>query len=173
MGSDHFHTKDKLVAGYHTMMQRIKDALPQAREKTLREHIDKAQEKAVTLGELSPEEAQKIGHYLHRDLKDAAYYTGDNQQALADWMRFDLQLIEERFLEMFSLMVDHTQIELHNLAERARQAIEWNSGEITGPGSLYCANCGKAVHFHQPDYIPPCPNCGARLFKRYLDESEE
>lgn len=172
MGTDHFHTKDKIIAGYHKMMQRIKEALPHGSEKALSEHINNAKEKAIQLGELSQEEAQQVGDYLQRDLKDAAHYTHSSQQTLADWMRFDLQLVEERLLELFSLMVDHTQMELHNLAERARQATEWNSGEITGPGSLYCASCGKAMHFHQPDYIPPCPNCGGRLFKRYLDENE-
>jgi hypothetical protein len=162
-------SKDKLLSAYHQMMMRVKETLQQSKTKTLRQHIEAAQDKAVELEEISREEAERIGDYLKRDLEDAALHIVTTKQALADWMRFDLALIEARLLDMFSLMVDQTTIELNNLAERARQATEWCSGEITGPGTLYCDSCRKAIHFHHPDYIPVCPNCGATLFKRSLE----
>jgi rubrerythrin len=173
MNSHDTKTKDKLVGAYRQMMTRVKEALQHTKTKTLRQHIDIAQDKAVELQELTREEAERVGDYLHRDLEDAAHYVVTTKQALADWMRFDLELIEERVLEMFSVMVDHTQVELENLAERARYATEWYSGEITGPGTLQCDNCGKTLHFHQPDYIHPCPNCNATLFKRVVDEEND
>ncbi|HEC85636.1 MAG: hypothetical protein DRR08_23740 [Candidatus Parabeggiatoa sp. nov. 2] len=164
--------KDNLVPAYQKMMARVKETLGHATEKSLHQHIEDAKEKAVELDELSREEAEHLGDYLRRDLQDAAEFIVTTEQALADWIRFDLALIEERLLEMFSLMVDHTQQELDNLAESARQATQWNSGEITGIGTLYCDSCGKALHFHQPDYIPVCPNCGATLFGRNVEVEE-
>ena len=145
--------KSYLIKAYHQMMNRVTQALTQTRTQDLYRHIELAQEKAVELNELSREEAERIGEYLRRDLQDAAHFMNTTEQALADWMHFDLTLIEEQLLGMFQLMVDHTQQELANLAERAKQATEWVSGEITGPGSLYCAHCNQVISFHQPQFI--------------------
>jgi rubrerythrin len=172
MTPDNNRPKNHLVIAYQQMMSRVRETLEQASHKTLQQHIEAAQEKAVELNELSREEAERVGNYLSRDLQDAAEFISTTEQALVNWMRFDLELIEDRLLAMFSLMVDHTRQELENLAERARQATEWYSGEITGPGTLSCDSCGKTLHFHQPDYIPVCPNCGATLFKRVSEEGE-
>lgn len=161
-----------LVPAYQNMMARVKGTIGQATEKALHWHIEDAKEKAVELDELTREEAERIGDYLRRDLQDAAEFIVTTEQALTDWLRFDLEIIEERLLEMFSLMVDHTQQELNNLAESARQATQWNSGEITALGTLYCDNCGNALHFHQPDYIPACPNCDATRFTRMIEPNE-
>lgn len=171
MTPDNNQPQNNLVVAYQQMMSRVKETLGHASQRTLQQHIEAAQEKAVELNELSREEAERVGSYLYRDLQDAAEFIITTEQALVNWMRFDLELIEERLLAMFSLMVDHTRQELENLAERARYATEWSSGEITGPGTLSCDSCSKTLNFHQPDYIPVCPNCGATLFKR-ISEAE-
>ncbi|MBE9563240.1 MAG: zinc ribbon-containing protein [Proteobacteria bacterium] len=154
-----------LVPAYRKMLSRVEAA----NKKTLHKRIETAIESAVELEELSREEAENIGNYLLKDLQDAAQFIVSTEQVLADWIRFDLELIEERLLDMFSLMVDQSRLELDNLAERAHQAIEWHTGEITGLGTLYCANCNKPMSFKKPDYIPACPNCESTLFKRTID----
>jgi rubrerythrin len=161
--------KDNIVPAYRKMMTRVEQTQKTSTTKTLQQHIEAAIEAAVQLDELTREEAERIGDYLRRDLHDAAEFLVTTERALADWMRFDLELIEDRLLNMFSLMVDQTKLELENLAERARLATEWNSGEIIGLGTLYCENCDHALHFHKPDYIPACPNCGATRFRRIVE----
>ena len=163
---------NKLVPAYQKMMDRVQYDLSQNQSKTLIQHIEAAKEKAVELEELTVEEAEKVSDYLRRDIHDAAEYLVTTEQELVDWLKFDLELIEERLLGMLNLMVDHTRQELTNLAESARQATEWCTGEITGPGTLYCVACGKKLVFKKPDYIPVCDNCGAILFKREFDEGE-
>jgi rubrerythrin len=161
------NTDKKLVPAYQTMMARVdEDAKKPASHNSLQEHIDAAIETAIKLNELSHVEAERIGYYLRRDLQDAAAFIVDTEKALVDWINFDIELIENRLLEMFSIMVDQTQLELNNLEERARQATQWNSGEITALGVLYCDNCNHALHFQKPDFIPACPNCGATSFHR-------
>jgi predicted RNA-binding Zn-ribbon protein involved in translation (DUF1610 family) len=173
MTNDNHKPHDKLVPAYQQMLTRLKEILPHPNFKNLRERIATAQEKAVGLEELTLEEAERIGDYLRRDIEDAAQFIVTTRQALADWMRFDLELIEDRLLDMFSLAVDHTRLELENLAELARHATDWCSGEITGPGTLYCDSCEQALYFHKPDYIPVCPNCGGTLFRREVESEEE
>jgi rubrerythrin len=165
--------QEHLAPAYQKMMTRVEETQKQSTSKTLHQHIEDATEKAVELEELSREEAERIGDYLRRDLQDAAEFIVTTEQALADWIRFDLELVEEGLLNMFSLMVDQTQQELESLAENARQAVEWHSGEIAGIGTLNCENCGQSLHFYKPDYIPVCPNCGATRFNRVIESENE
>jgi rubrerythrin len=161
------NTDKKLVPAYQAMMARVdEDAKKQTSHNSLQEHIDTAIETAINLNELSRVEAERIGDYLRRDLQDAATFIVETEKALVDWINFDIDLIENSLLEMFSIMVDQTQLELNNLQERASQATQWNSGEITALGVLYCDNCNHALHFQKPDFIPACPNCGATHFHR-------
>ena len=169
----HPTSKEKLVSAYQKMMGRVQDTLENSTIQTLQQHIESAKEKAVELEELTFEEAERIGEYLRRDLQDAAEYIVTTEQALADWLRFDLELIEDQLLRMLSLMVDQTRAELDNLAESARQATEWQSGEITGPGTLRCEQCGKVLRFYKPGYIPTCPNCGGVAFGRFVEGDDD
>jgi NADH pyrophosphatase NudC (nudix superfamily) len=165
---------DRLVEAYNRMVERIHDTLKQTGEEALpvlQKQIEHARETAVELGELTREEAHKIGEYLRRDTEEAAHYLAETRQDFRDWFRFDLQLVEQRFLQMFELMVDHTRRELDRLADRARGIQELHTGEVAGPGTLYCAGCGGDLHFHKTGRIPPCPKCHATLFRR-LPEAE-
>ncbi len=154
---------NKLLSAYEQMLTRVKD-LPSVSH-TLSERIDKAKEKALELEELTREEAEKIAYYLKRDLHDAAHFIVETEHELADWLRFDLSLLEERFIDLFTVMEDPTRTELNRLAEQAKLA-EWTSGEITCAGTLYCVSCNHVLQFYQPDFIPTCPNCGATVFIR-------
>ncbi|MCK5717957.1 MAG: zinc ribbon-containing protein [Thiomargarita sp.] len=163
---------EHLIPAYHKMLTRVDETQKSATTHTLTQHIENAKEQALVLDELTREEAEHIGEYLRRDLHDAAEFIVSTENALADWMHFDLELIEDRLLDMFSVMVDHTRLELDNIAERARLANEWHSGEIIGLGTLYCEMCHHALQFQKPDYIPACPNCGATIFKRTIETKE-
>ena len=51
-------------------------------------------------------------------------------------------------------------------AEQAREASFYHTGEVTGPGTLVCAECGKELHFHKAGHIPPCPGCRGTRYRR-------
>jgi Na+/phosphate symporter len=165
-GKEH---EDRLVHGYEQMLERARSILEQAKTKTiphLQQLIDEAQDKAVELGELSREEAERLGDYLRRDLEDAAQYLSYTGRSLADWLNFDLDLVEARLMELFAAMVDHTRLELDRLAEQARQTQELHTGEIASPGTLRCVRCEAELHFNRMGHIPPCGKCHGTVFQR-------
>lgn len=167
-------TNEKLVHAYNTMMERVKHAIEEAGEEAspkIAELVSKAQKKAIELGELTGDEAIKIGDYLKRDLDAAAdYLASEETDELIEWLKFDIELIEDRLLEMFLSVADKTKVELLALEERAAHADEYHTGEITGPGTLVCTACGEHIHFHQAGHIPPCPKCHATVYKRSQSE---
>ncbi len=160
---------EKLVEAYNRMMERVKAGFEEAEEQALpklKEHLEKAIDLTVELEELTREEAEKIGAYLKRDMDDAGKYLADTGHELGDWLRFDIEQVEDRLLEVVSRVADKTRLEQLELNQTLAEDPPYHSGEITGPGTLYCSGCGQAVHFHEPGHIPPCPKCHGSTFRR-------
>ena len=167
------------VEAYHRMMERVKhrlEALEQAEQEALPQlqaSIEHAAEKAVELGELTREEARLIGSYLKRDLEDAGQYLSTTGHDLRAWLRFDVELLEDRLLDFFQRGVDQSRLEClaFGAAEVEAEPVLYRSGEITGPGALQCAACGEPIIFHAPAAIAPCPVCGGLVFARISEEA--
>lgn len=159
---------ERRVHGYNRMMERVKTAIgaDSTVAVNLSEAIAKARDKAVEAEELTREEAEQIGEYLRRDLVDAGHFLADSHNELADWLHFDLELIEDKLAELLQGVADRTRVDLALLAEHARHADEYFSNELVGGGTLECVNCGKQLSFHKTGHIPPCPACRQTRFRR-------
>ncbi len=159
---------DKFVEAYHRMMEHTQDALKNSIDEAapqIKKMIDNAVEHTVEVSELTKEEAKKVGDYLRRDLDDATDYMYTTKKELSDWFRFDVELVEDRVKDWFTIITDTTRSTLDSLAENAELA-EWHTGEITSPGTLRCDECEHDLHFHKVGHIPPCPNCTSTKFHR-------
>lgn len=162
---------DKHLPGtYDRLLAQVRKLLHEAEEgarPTLDWLINEARERLGIVEELGREEAEKVSNYLKRDLQDAAdYLASPEANELRDWLKIDLDLIEQEILELFTSVADQTSLELMALEERARRASEYHTGEITGIGTLFCDNCGKSIHFSKTGHIPPCPHCDHTRFHR-------
>jgi hypothetical protein len=159
------------IEGYRRMLERAAAALKGAVDRpipTIRHLIESARQTAVELKELTHDEAERIADYLRRDLHDAGEHLRAEEHELADWLRFDAALVEERVLEFLAPLADHTRLELERLALEAERR-GWHTGDVTGPGTLACDACGETLHFRKPGHIPPCPKCRASVFHRPRD----
>jgi len=167
------HTKqhelpDRLANAYDQMMEHASFALDRARNDSvpsIKHLLNAARDEVVAAGDLTLEEADKVIGYIRRDLGHAAVYMETYRREFSDWLRFDIQLLERRVAEVFSMMVDHTRETLDEFAMRA-DSIGWKTGEIVGPGTLHCKNCNQLLHFHKTGHIPPCPKCKHSLYVR-------
>jgi rubrerythrin len=169
--NDRKTTREQWLEAYDDMMVRVRTAFEEAEEATLpklQEFIHDARDKAVELGELTREEAEKIAGYLERDLQDAGKHLAETGQELGDWLRFDIHQIEERLLEVLMRVADHTRLELLQFQHDIEEGPTWNAGEITGPGTLECDSCKTPIRFHATGYIPECPNCGHTVYHRKI-----
>ncbi len=161
----------KLTVAYNLMLERARTTMAQA-GKGAAHAIDAAMEKASELGELTREEAEEVAGYVRRDLHDAADFINESGSELRDWLRFDLDVVEQSLAEMFAQMVDHTKLELDKLEKMANAVGEWHTGEIVGIGTLECKGCGEQLHFHKTGHIPPCPKCRGTKYRRLTTREE-
>ena len=163
------HDDNSLVDAYNQMMARIRDSIESAEANTvptLQKAIDSAKKQAIHLGEITLEEAEEIGNYIKRDINDAAEYLMETSHEFSEWLMLDIEIIEQKVLELFLSVADKTRLELEQLSHSRCEITEYHSGEITGPGSLVCMECGQMVHFNTTSHIPPCPKCHKKVFKR-------
>jgi hypothetical protein len=162
---------EKLTEAYDRMLERTRETMDKA-DKGLHEAVETAMERATELGELTREEADLVSIYVMRDLEDAAEFIGKSGNELRDWLRFDIEVVEDALLQIFSQMVDHTRATLDELEKRANAIGEWHTGEIVGIGTLQCKGCGEMLHFHHTGHIPPCPKCHGTKFRRVTTRDE-
>lgn len=155
----------KLTEAYNLMLQRSREAMKNT-QSGVRKAVDTAMEKATELGELTREEAELVSIYVMRDLEDAAAFINTSGKELRDWLRFDLEVVENAVADLFTQMVDHTRLEMDKLEQRANAIGEWHTGEVVGIGTLRCKSCDELLHFHQTGHIPPCPKCHGTTFRR-------
>lgn len=163
-------TTDRLVQAYNRMMERVRHTLEEAESKTLpniRQSIDRARDNAVELEELTRDEAEKVAYYLKRDMQDAGRHLSESGHELADWLRFDIDRIEDNLLELFGRVADRTRLEWLELQHELESDPPYHSGEITGPGTLYCTACNEPQQFHRTAPIGTCPACGGSTFRRW------
>lgn len=174
MSDQETHDKqEKLIHAYEQMLERSKAFLSEAGHAVtpkLQKALEAATETISEVGELSREEAERIGDYLKRDIHDAAEYLAEHGGEYRDWFRFDVEQVEDRILDSLALLVDKTKVELADLKERAERLGEWHTGEITGPGTLVCTSCGEELHFKKTGHIPPCPKCHGTIYNRSWGE---
>ena len=162
-------SQEKHVNAYNRMIERVKTFVDEAEKEfgpKLQYGIQSARELTSEFEELTREEIELISEYLKRDLVDAGRYIEENGKELSDWLKFDIELIEDRFLDTFSVLADQTRLELDQLAREANLLGEWHTGEIVGIGTLVCKACGERLHFEKPGHIPPCPKCHATKYSR-------
>lgn len=167
---DEGRNEHRLITAYNRMMDRIRAAGEEA-DREVRPRlawlIERAKDRAVELGELTREEAERVGDYLRRDVEDAAgFLAGEKNNELIDWLKLDLEIVEKRLLDIFTGVADRTRLELLELEAQSRAASEYHTGQITGIGTLQCAECGRTLQFHSTARIPPCPNCRGTRFVR-------
>lgn len=163
---------EKLTNAYKQFVEYTKEFLDESKEEAapaLKEAAEKSKEKLSELAELTVEEIDKVSDYVARDVHDAAEYIAEGERELGDWLRLDALYLEDKFMEAFSQMVDQTSLALKEIEERAKQATELHTGEVTAPGTLVCKACGEELHFKKPGHIPPCPKCHATVFERKTD----
>jgi len=167
--------RSSLVDAYNQMMSRVKDSIDNAESHTmptLQKAIEQARDQAIHLGEVSLEDAEEIGNYIKRDINDAAEYLMETSHEFSEWLMLDINIIEQKVLELFLSVADKTRLELEQLSNAVCEVPEnlspskYNSGEITGPGTLVCSQCQQRIQFATTGSIPVCSQCGNQHFKR-------
>lgn len=159
--------ENKLTKAYNDFMEYMYEATDDTLH-SIADHLDLGKEKISELGGLSQEEVNHVADAFTRDIHHAAQaLTEGDSDSLAEWLKFDLELLENFALNSFLGVADKTRIGLAKLSQTAEQySHPYKSGELTAPGTFECKECHKVIAFKSTSIIPPCPDCDSNTFIR-------
>jgi rubrerythrin len=158
-------SENKFVKAYDELMEHLYEIMDDSLH-SVAEAMDIAKEK--TIEGLSQEDLDRIAHFLMRDIEHAADSTpvDNDSNSLSEWFKFDIELLENFALDTFTSIADKTRIELAKIENQAKKYHSYKSGDIAGPGTFVCDQCGKQIAFKSTSEIPECPECKAKTFSR-------
>lgn len=158
-----------LIQAYDRMLQRAESTLGSAAARSetgLRNALDNSRDRAIELGELTREEADRVHRFVSRDLYGIGRHLAEDERDVADWVRLRLLVTEKELSSRFTTLVDAARVELKHLEKAKHRFDEWHTGEVTMIGTLRCRRCGELIHFEHTGHIPPCPKCHASVYDR-------
>ena len=148
------------VGLYEKLASRTADLLEEGK-KTFDEALKKAKDELSAAGDFSREQADKLGEYVRRDLKENA-----DKAKVAVIMAVEPQRVVAGVQSAFTRILTSTAETLTELAERSEKSLEFKTGEITSPGTLTCKECDAEMHMTKTTRIPPCPKCHKTIFRK-------
>lgn len=159
-------SENKLIEAYDNLMKHLYEVMDDGIH-SLAHALEQAKEKTSELGGLTQEEINKVSDFVQRDVLHAAHSRTESKEDedLSEWLKFDIDLLENFALEEFMSLADKTSVELAKFRVMA-EANTYHSGEIASPGTFVCDQCGKEIAFKSTSEIPKCPACGADTFVR-------
>lgn len=160
--TDHHENKPEHeeVGLYEKLAARTADLFEEGK-KTFDEALKKAKEELASAGDFSREQADRLGEYVRRDLKDNA-----DKAKQAVIKAVEPQRIAAGAQSAFSRILSTAAATLSELAERSEKSLEYRTGEITSPGTLTCKDCDAEMHMTKTTRIPPCPKCHKTVFRK-------
>jgi hypothetical protein len=169
--TSHADPLDALGAAYETMYEHVVADIHKVKDQggpKLHDLIDEAKDKAVKIEHVAEDDAEKISTWLKRDLEEVIHYIVETEYAAKEWLGFETALIKSEIIRLLLETADKTTVQLQRMKDNARKPSTYHTGEITGPGTLICDECGEKLHFHNAGHIPPCPKCQKTRYHRIL-----
>jgi len=145
---------------YEKLASRTAELLEEGK-KTFDEALKRAKEELAHAGDFSREQADRLGEYVQRDLKENAYKAKE-----AVKKAIEPQRLAAGAQSAFARILTTTAETLTELAERSEKSLEYKTGEITSPGTLTCKACEAEMHMSKTTRIPPCPKCHKTVFRK-------
>ena len=165
--------KDKLLQAFNHMVDEVHAAIEKA-EETLSPTIDEMVKNAQTLSKnlyaLTTDEAKSLSESLKRDIAHARKYMDTDGKEFKEWLNFDIELVEDRFIDMLSRAADKTWLDFRLFEQQNLLNSVYKTGELCSAGTLSCNSCGQEMKFTKNTRIPPCPKCHKTEFKRAVEE---
>lgn len=154
----------------HQLLSRVNKSLAQVEHHTvasMQHEIEQAVELEAAAEEMTKEEIDLIGAYLKRDLKHLSHFVSSTGKGLAEWLSFDVHLIEDKLLKSLLSIADKTTLEQEEFQQSLAENKEvYMAGEQVLPGSFCCQLCGEPIQITTPSILEKCVACGRVDFQR-------
>ncbi|XOZ34952.1 zinc ribbon-containing protein [Halomonadaceae bacterium KBTZ08] len=162
---------DGAEKSYNRMLERVESRLAEAEERTweqLQQEIEEAVEFEQEVTELTRDELNLLSTYLRRDLSHLLGFVSGTGDGVAEWLRVDLELIEDWLVDRLLSIADPTRLDTLELQQKLQDTDpdHYFAGELAMAGVLRCLNCGRMRTLAETTRLEPCEWCESHYFER-------
>ncbi len=155
---------------YDAIVARVAEQLSRTQERggdAVASALQRAQEVTGAAGEFTSEQIERASGYVRRDLFSFSQNM-DRAAELRDEVRKRLRpsRVRHGFMALAADVFDRASSGLSRLSDRLEAPLKFETGEVTGPGTLTCVACGSEMRFRDSGRIPPCPRCHKTEFRK-------
>ncbi len=112
------------VKTYNQMLDLVRDSIESADAHaipSLQKLLQQAADEAILISEAGIEDAEQISHYIKCDIYEATEYLMEYSRDFSSWLLLDIDVIEQKILELFLSVADKTRLELEQLSNNSTQ----------------------------------------------------
>ncbi|WP_210396398.1 zinc ribbon-containing protein [Motiliproteus sediminis] len=161
---------ESAVAAYDRIVERVYRSVEDLEEHSwpyIKDKIEEAAELELAAREMTREELDLLSAYVKRDISELGRIAHKTGESIAALLKFDLNALEQRVVDMFGLLADPATVDQMELAQRLDHGAEtYLAGEVAGVGALRCLSCGQLAVLTETALIEPCHQCAGRYFER-------
>lgn len=169
MEAEHKQAREQAYSG---ILRRTAERFHELEEHALpnlNEEIRQAAEFELAAADLAKDEVSLLSQYVKRDLGRLWAYVAETGRGLAEWLKFDRDLLEEQIAEALDRVADRTTVETETLRHRLesdQDSAHYSAGEVACGGSFACQRCGSSFVLHRVSQLHDCGDCGHPYFER-------
>lgn len=150
---------------YDAIVDRVSEQLKRTQDRggdALNSALQRASEVTAVAGGFTSEQIERASAYVRRDL----FSLSENRERASELVRGRLRpsRVKHGFLALASEVFDRAGSGLSKLSDRLEAPLKFETGEVTGPGTLTCIACDSLMRFQNSGRIPPCPKCHKTSF---------
>jgi len=170
-------SKRRLEAAYDRFAEHVVDALRTGRDlgrQAFETAMETSREKLGAAGEFSAAQGERFKEWLRRDLgphvEEQARQAREFGREFGHeaGQRLHPERLRDGTLATLATLLRSGGAALQEWSAKADEAVIYECGQITIPGTLTCLSCGHVIHLDSTAHVAPCPACmGTRFRKSY------
>ena len=164
-------TNEKILSAFNHALeefQKLMETTEQSLKPTVDEMVQNASKISRQVYALTQDESKLISDQLSKELKHLKQYLRSEGKEVSQWLDFDLQMVEDRFVEVALSAADKVWLDFKKFEEDVQNPPVYQTGEICSAGTLICTQCNKTLTFTRTSHIPPCSGCHGTHFRRKI-----
>lgn len=155
------------VEHFENLAARTRELFDQSVEKSresLEDALETAKKEMVAAGTFTAEKGEQFRKFVMRDL--AATQDGLESAVRGASQGLSPERIGYGVLGLMQSLSTSAGEVFSDMAESIKAYQTYRTGEICGPGTLTCDNCGSRLTMSQTGHVPPCAKCKHTEFSR-------
>ncbi len=128
--------------------------------------LEDAKKAAQKISEITYEESENVVKTLKQDIQDLAYFVQHLGGLLTDWIKLDIEYIEEPVVQMLYQIADRTELEMSQKKADDLNNNVYKTGNIVLIGVFICDKCKYKTEMPHIGKLTTCSECKNTKFTR-------